>query len=63
MVFYAFYSKNYKGTVELRGLGDGTYTITDYVNQKELGTVSKDKPNIDVEFEQYLLVEASPVER
>jgi len=60
VLFYAFYSKNYKGTVELRGLGNGAYTVTDYVNQKDLGIVSNDKPIIEVEFEQYLLVEASP---
>ncbi|MCK5343588.1 MAG: alpha-galactosidase, partial [Candidatus Heimdallarchaeota archaeon] len=62
-LFYAFYAKSYQGSVELRGLEKGAYKITDYVNQKELGIVSKDTPNLKVDFDEYLLIKASPTER
>jgi alpha-galactosidase len=38
-LYYAFYAKEWKGEVELRGLENKTYRVTDYVNNKELGEV------------------------
>jgi alpha-galactosidase len=60
-LFYSFYAKSFQGKVELRGLQQGTYKITDYVNQIELGSVSRVKPNLDIKFNGFLLLEASPL--
>jgi alpha-galactosidase len=58
---YAFYAPSWKGTVELRGLGTGRYRITDYVNGGDLGVVSGPLARLPVQFERYLLLEATPV--
>jgi alpha-galactosidase len=62
IMYYAFYSPEWKGKIELRGLPEGSYKITDYVNGKELGTVNSDNPLIDVEFKRNLLIQASRVQ-
>ena len=36
-LFYAFYNPDWKGEVELRGLGNGDYRVVDYINGKESG--------------------------
>jgi alpha-galactosidase len=70
-MYYAFYAdqkpgrsadepSHWKGSVELRGLENKTYTITDYVNNMELATVRGPVARLDVEFTDYLLIEASP---
>jgi hypothetical protein len=47
--------------VELRGLADSkTYRVVDYAEGKELGTVSRDKPVLEVNFSDYLLVKCIP---
>src|ERR1700721_389526 len=38
-LYYAFFAHHWKGSIELRGLRDGTYHIVDYVNNKDLGIV------------------------
>jgi alpha-galactosidase len=58
---YAFYAPSWKGAVELRGLGNSRYRISDYVNGTELGVVTGPVAQLPVEFQQYLLVEAVPV--
>jgi alpha-galactosidase len=57
-LFYAFYSPEWKGDIELRGLDKGKYQLYDYVNDKELGMVDSDNPLFPVSFNQYLLIEA-----
>lgn len=59
-LFYAFYADNWKGEVELRGLDNKLYQITDYVNQKDYGTVKGPAAKLEVEFDKYLLLEAKP---
>ena len=59
-LFYAFYANNWKGEVELRGLDSKLYKITDYVNQKDYGTVKGPAAKLEVEFDKYLLLEAKP---
>jgi alpha-galactosidase len=59
-LFYAFYANNWKGEVELRGLDSKLYKITDYVNQKDYGTVKGPAAKLEVEFDKYLLLEARP---
>jgi alpha-galactosidase len=65
-MYYAFFSpdpdKNWKGTVELRGLKPGTYHVTEYDDGKDLGTVSAaaDRaPTLNTEFKDHLLLEVS----
>jgi alpha-galactosidase len=47
--------------VELRGLGNGRYRITDYVNGTDLGVVTGPLARLPVQFEHSLLLEAAPV--
>lgn len=64
-LYYAFYAPKtvpfWDGSVELRGLGKGVYRLTDYVNGKDLGTVTAATSRIPAKFEQSLLIEAVPV--
>ena len=59
-MYYAFYAPEWKGRVELRGLGAGPYRVTDYENGKDLGTVRGPAAALEVQFEKHLLVEAAP---
>ncbi len=42
-MYYAFFAKQWKGPVELRGLEDHNYHVMDYIAGKDLGTVSGHK--------------------
>ncbi len=58
-LFYAFYSKNFSGKVELRGLDKNSgYTLYDYVNNKKLKDLKKGEHKIKLDFKKYLLIEA-----
>ncbi|RLD74746.1 MAG: alpha-galactosidase, partial [Bacteroidetes bacterium] len=59
-IYYAFYAENWKGKIELRGLGAGDYKVYDYFNEKDYGKVSSESPQINVEFSKFLLLEVSP---
>lgn len=59
-MYYAFFSKHWKGPVELRGLENRKYTVYDYVNGKSFGTISGDKTHLPVEFNHHLLLEVKP---
>jgi alpha-galactosidase len=59
-MYYAFYAENWDGQVELRGLKDSAYRVIDYVNDKDHGTVSSEDPRLEVRFDKYLLLEATP---
>ena len=59
-VYYAFFAPQWKGRIELRGLGRGQYRIIDYENNKEIGAVRGPTGAIDVEFEKHLLIRADP---
>jgi len=62
-LFYAFYAKNWKGTIELKGLTSKKYKLVDYVNNRDLGVINnKEKPELDAKFEKYLLLMAFPVQ-
>jgi alpha-galactosidase len=61
-LFYAFYDKEWKGPIPLRGLKEnGSYRAVDYVNRKEIATVAGDHPVIDAAFNGYLLLAVFPV--
>jgi alpha-galactosidase len=68
-MYYAFYAPEppgksggtqgkWSGEVELRGLGNRTYHVTDYVNGTDLGTVTGPTAKLKVEFTVNLLVQA-----
>ena len=59
-MYYAFFAKQWKGTVELRGLQDRNYTVVDYVTGKSLGTVAGHSAHLPVDFDGNLLVEVRP---
>ena len=50
----------WKGEVELRGLSAKSYRILDYVNNKDYGRVTGPAPRLQVEFQDHLLLEATP---
>jgi alpha-galactosidase len=59
-MYYAFFAKEWKGEVELRGLEDRNYSVVDYVSGKSLGMVSGHDAHLTVEFDQHLLLEVQP---
>ncbi len=59
-MYYAFFAKQWKGPVELRGLEDRNYSVVDYVAGKNLGTVSRHNAHLPVEFNGHLLLEVRP---
>ena len=62
-LFYAFYAPEYQGAVIFRGLmPNGSYRVWDYVQNRNLGTVSTTSPSLTVQFKHALLVAAVPVE-
>ncbi len=62
-MYYAFFPENgastWKGTLELRGLEPGQYSVFDYVNEKELGTVDAAHPDLPAAFEDQLFLEVT----
>jgi alpha-galactosidase len=63
-LYYAFYTPEaggqFEGTIELRGLEERTYRLSDYVNGQDLGTVKGPTATLQVAFEGSLLIEAVP---
>jgi alpha-galactosidase len=59
-MYYAFYAPHWSGKIVLRGLADRRYRVTDYVNNKDLGTVRGPSADLTVSFDKHLLVEAKP---
>jgi alpha-galactosidase len=57
-MYYAFYNPDFNGEVELRGLdANKKYSVYDYVNDKNLGTVSGNQPKLKIAFKENLLIE------
>jgi alpha-galactosidase len=61
--YYALYADRWHGPVELRGLGAGSYQVTDYSSGRPLGSASASTNRLSVSFEHFLLLEATPLER
>ncbi|UCF38781.1 MAG: alpha-galactosidase [Acidobacteriota bacterium] len=59
-LYYAFYSDSFSGDIELRGLEEKTYQLTDYVNGQDLGTVTGPTATVNASFTGSLLIEAQP---
>jgi alpha-galactosidase len=47
----------WSGEIELRGLAPGNYRVTDYVNGKDLGTVTAPDAKLSASFSDHLLLE------
>jgi len=59
-LYYSFYSEDFTGEIELRGLLSRNYRLTDYVNQLNLGNIKGPKSRLKTSFKKYLLLEALP---
>jgi alpha-galactosidase len=59
-MYYAFYADRWKGPLQLRGLGQGSYRVRDLFNDVELGTVDARANTLDAKFEKFLLLRATP---
>ena len=59
VMYYAFYAPEYKGTVEFRGLEtSGTqFNVIDIVSDQVVGTIDGKNPELDVEFNNFLIVQ------
>jgi alpha-galactosidase len=49
----------WSGEIELRGLAPGTYRVTDYVNGKDLGTVTVPGAKLNASFPDHLLLQVT----
>ncbi len=56
--YYAFYTEEYDGKIELRGLPPGRYHITNYEDGIPLGDIDANEPNMSVNFKHHLLLMA-----
>jgi len=60
-LFYSFFADSWQGKITLRGLSDQHgYVLIDYVNHVPLGSVSSSDPEINAEFDRFLMVMAVP---
>jgi len=62
-MYYAFFapaaSANWSGIIELRGLAPGKYHVTDYENNRDLGTIDSQSPKFTTHFHEHLLLEVA----
>jgi alpha-galactosidase len=59
-MYYAFFARNWKGTLELRALDDRAYHVVDYVDGKDFGIVRGPVAHLSADFLKHLLLEATP---
>jgi alpha-galactosidase len=52
---------SWSGELELRGLPAKSFHVTDYVNHKDLGTVTGPSAKLKVDFTGNLLLETAPI--
>jgi alpha-galactosidase len=62
VLYYAFYARQWNGPVTLRGLESKRYSVIDYVNNKELGSVVGPTAALPTVFEKFLLIVAKPID-
>jgi alpha-galactosidase len=56
---YAFFADKFEGPLQLRGLEPRRYQLRDYVNDRDLGTVTGPVATLNAKFSGSLLLEAS----
>ena len=54
--YYAFYDSSFEGSLQFRGFPDGSYSVYDYENQRDLGQISSRHPELPAKFRDHLLV-------
>jgi len=59
--YYAFYAREFTGSVPLRGLSAGSYRVRDYFNERDLGEVAGVHGSLQVAFDGSLVLEAIPI--
>jgi alpha-galactosidase len=59
-MYYGFFAPQFSGKVELRGLEDRQYKVTDYENSKVLGTVHGPTAQLQTSFAKHLMLEVEP---
>jgi alpha-galactosidase len=59
-MYYAFFAPDFSGELELRGLDDMNYKVTDYEDNKVLATVHGPAAKLKVKFIRHLMLEAAP---
>jgi alpha-galactosidase len=59
-MYYAFYARRFRGSVQLRGLEPRAYCLRDYVAGKGMGGVQGPQADLSVTFTAHLLLEATP---
>jgi len=57
-MYYAFYAKQWNGSLQLRGLGAGRYRVRDLFSDQILGTVDAQANVVNARFERFLLLRA-----
>jgi alpha-galactosidase len=61
-LFYAFYEKNWTGSITLKGLNESVdYQAVDYVNKEAIATFGGNDPVIETTFTGYLLLSVFPL--
>jgi alpha-galactosidase len=60
-LYYAFYSDQWSGAIELRGLEHKKYKVLDYENNVDLGTVTGPVGILTPVFKEHLLIECIPL--
>lgn len=59
-MYYAFYAEDFAGQLELRGLSEAEYAVTDYVSGTPMGDVKGPTAQLAANFKGFLLLEATP---
>jgi alpha-galactosidase len=60
-LYYAFYGRNWRGPVTLRGLASGRHRVRDYFSGHDLGEIAAPNPSLPVAFDRFLLLETTPI--
>jgi alpha-galactosidase len=60
VMYYGFFASQFAGKIELRGLEDREYKVTEYENNKVLGTVHGPTAELQTSFAKHLMLEAEP---
>ena len=59
-MYYAFFAPHWEGKIELRGLENREYTVSDYETGKTVGNVHGPEATLTESFRRHLLLRATP---
>lgn len=60
-LYYSFYNKDWNAEMELRGMIEKKYKLTDYENGIDMGFIDGANPKLNAAFKNHLLIKAYPV--